>query len=312
MAFHLSSRLKVYVMPALSATKRSTGLLLFATLLVLPLIARAQEVPTVKIGQATKKTVGTVTASNSGDVACYLTLKDDRGAVFEEMANFEICDQKPPLKGKRVVLTYVLQKVMSDECQGDPACKKTRTVALVSAARIIDVGSATNSTTGSTTTNEAKPVARRTSFCTPSETVVFACRTGAKMASVCASKDTGPKGYLQYRFGKLDGSEPLEQILPEGQVAAARAASGESVPFSGGGGAWLRFRKGQFTYTVYTGIGNWGPKGEKRTKAGLHIEHTGKPLATLKCQEEPISLLGPDWFEKASVNPGKEEFDFPD
>lgn len=288
-------------MLAIGQTKPCTGLLVLWMLVIVPLSVGAQDVPTVKIGQATKKTVGTVTATNSGDVACYLTLKDDRGAVFEEMADFAICDQKPPLKGRRVTLTYALQKVMSDECQGDPACKKTRTVALVSAARIIDART------------DSKPAARPTSFCTPTETVVFACRTGAKMASVCASKDTGPKAYLQYRFGKLDGSEPLEQVLPEGgQVAAARAATGESVPFSGGGGAWLRFRKGQFTYTVYTGIGNWGPKGEKRTKAGLHIEHAGKPLATLKCQEEPISLLGPDWFEKAGVKPGKEEFDFPD
>lgn len=292
-------------MPAQSIAKHMARVLLLATLLAAPLMARAQEVPTVKIGQVTKRTVGTVTATNSGDIACYLTLKDDRGVVFEEMADFEICDQKPPLKGKRVTLTYSLQKVMSDECQGDPACKKTRTVALVSAARVI--------TAGSTTGTGVKPAAQRTSFCTPAETVVFACRTGAKMASVCASRDSGPKAYLQYRFGKLDGSEPLEQVLPEGgQVAAARAANGESVPFSGGGGAWLRFRKGQFTYTVYTGIGNWGPKGEKRTKSGLHIEHAGKPLATLKCQEEPISLLGPDWFEKAGVKPGNEDFDFPD
>lgn len=293
------------VMPIIPNARRLAHLALLALLMGCPLAAGAQEVPTVKIGQVTKKTVGTVTATNSGDIACYLTLKDDRGAVFEEMADFEICDQKPPLKGKRVTLTYSLQKVMSDECQGDPDCKKTRTVALVTAARII--------TAGSTTSTGAKPAAQRTSFCTPAETVVFACRTGAKMASVCASKDTGPKAYLQYRFGKLDGSEPLEQILPEGgQVAAARAANGESVPFSGGGGAWLRFAKGRFTYTVYTGIGNWGPKGEKRTKAGLHIEHAGKPLATLKCQEEPIGLLGPDWFEKAGVTRGTGDFDFPD
>jgi hypothetical protein len=59
------------------------------------------------------------------------------------------------------------------------------------------------------------------------------------MASVCASKDAGPgRGYLQYRFGKLDGSEPLEQTLPEGQVVPAKAATGENVPFAGGGGAW--------------------------------------------------------------------------
>ncbi len=296
------------VMPIIPNAKRLAHLALLACLMGCPLAAGAQDVPTVKIGQATKKTVGTVTATNSGDIACYLTLKDDRGVVFEEMAKFEICHQKPPLAGKRVSLTYALQSVMADECGGNPDCKKTRTVALVSAARIVDAKSATSSETKS----DNKPAARPTSFCTPTETVVFACRTGAKMASVCASRDSGPKGYLQYRFGKLDGSEPLEQILPEGQVAPARAATGESVPFSGGGGSWLRFTKGRFTYTVYTGIGNWGPKGEKRTKAGLHIEHAGKPLATLKCQEEPISLLGPDWFEKVGVTRGNEDFDFPD
>lgn len=296
-------------MPATHIARCSAALVLLAASIACPLVAGAQDVPTVKIGQATKKTVGTVTATTSGDIACYLTLKDDRGAVFEEMAAFEICDQKPPIKGKRVTLGYTLQKVMSDECQGNPDCKKTRTVALVNSARIIDARSENKTDNKS----DNKPTARPTSFCTPAETVVFACRTGAKMASVCASRDVGPnKGYLQYRFGKLDGSEPLERILPEGQVVPAKAASGESVPFSGGGGAWLRFTKGQFTYTVYTGIGNWGPKGEKRTKSGLHIGHAGKPLATLKCQEEPISLLGPDWFEKAGVKSNNEDFDFPD
>lgn len=287
---------------------RIAAFVFLAALGAWPLTASAQDVPTVKIGQATKKTVGTVTALTSGDVACYLTLKDDRGAIFEEMADFDICNQKPPIKGKRVTLTYALQKVQSDECAGDPNCRKTRTVALVSAARIIEaaVGKSDNR-------SEVKPAARPLSFCTPTETVVFACRTGAKMASVCASKDAGPgRGYLQYRFGKLDGSEPLEQTLPEGQVVPAKAATGENVPFAGGGGAWLKFRKGKFAYTVYTGIGNWGPKGEKRTKSGLHIEHDGKALATLKCQEEPVSLLGPDWFEKVGVKSNDEDFDFPD
>lgn len=289
-------------------TTRVVEFLLAAALIACAPAVHAQEVPTVKLGQATKKTVATVTATNSGDVACYLTLKDDRGVVFEEMAAFDICDRKPALEGKRVTLGYTLQKVMSDECQGDPACKKTRTVALVTSARIIAPPADAKKPTAPTVA-----AGRPMSFCTPAETVVFACRTGAKMASVCASRDAGPtKGYLQYRFGKLDGSEPLERVLPEGRVAPAKAATGESVAFSGGGGAWLRFAKGQFTYTVYTGIGNWGPKGEKRTKAGLHVEHAGKPLATLKCQEEPISLLGPDWFEKVGVKSNNEDFDFPD
>ncbi len=125
-------------MSAIRSTRGWTSIVLAVALGAWPLAASAQDVPTVKIGQATKKTVGTVMATNSGDVACYLTLKDDRGVVFEEMAKFEICDQKPPLKGKRVSLTYALQNVMADECQGNPDCKKSRTVALVSAARILE------------------------------------------------------------------------------------------------------------------------------------------------------------------------------
>lgn len=288
-------------MPSTPAAKSFARLVLLTGLIACPVVAGAQDVPTVKIGEATKKTVGTVTATNSGDVACYITLKDDRGAVFEEMAAFEICDQKPPLKGKRVTLGYTLQKVMSAECQGNPDCKKTRTVALVSSARII----------GAPATAPAG--ARQTSFCTPAETVVFSCRTGARMVSVCASKDAGlNRGALQYRFGKLDSSEPLDITLPEGQVVPAKAATGASVPFSGGGGSWLRFARSQSTYTVYSGIGNWGPKGEKMTKQGLHVERAGKPVATLKCLDKPISLLGPDWFEKVGIRDNNQGFDFPD
>jgi hypothetical protein len=288
-------------MVAIQNARSWAGVVLAAAFGVWPMAAGAQDVPTVKIGQATKKTVGTVTATSSGDVACYLTLKDDRGVVFEEMAKFEICDQKPPLKGKRVSLAYVLQNVMADECQGNPDCKKSRTVALVSAARIIDAP--TSPPSG----------AKQASFCAPAETVVFSCRTGARMVSVCASKDAAAnKGTLQYRYGKIDLSEPLDITLPEGLVVPSKAASGASVPFSGGGGAWLRFTRGQSIYTVYTGIGKWGPKGETMTKEGLQVERAGKVVATLKCLDKPVSLLGPDWFEKAGIKANNQDFDFPD
>ena len=100
--------------------------------MTLPAPASAQE--TVKIGQDVKRAYGTIASMNAGDTACYLTLKDDRGVAFEEMARFEICEQQA-LIGKRVALTYVLQNVMSPDCQGDPGCKKTRTVAVISTAK---------------------------------------------------------------------------------------------------------------------------------------------------------------------------------
>lgn len=271
---------------------------LLGVLLAWPASSHAQD--TVKVGQETKRAAGTLTAMNAGDIACYLTLRDDKGARFEEMADFEICQQRA-LLNKRVALTYRPQSVMSPDCQGDPACKKTRTVALVISAKPIAGPAPTATSTA------------QTSFCTATETVAFSCRTGAKMVSVCASQDAGPaRGYLQYRFGRPDSSGPFELVLPEAQVPPPKAANGANEGYSGGGGSWLRFSNGPTTYTVYSGIGNWGPKGEKRVKEGLLVERNGKQVANLACTGQPIGEISPDWFEKLGVVRASQEFYFPD
>jgi hypothetical protein len=279
-------------MPFVTSGRRRTVFALLAALAALSLPALAQS--TVKIGKETKKTAGVVTELQAGDVACYITLKDDQGVEFNELGDFSICENRG-LIGKRVTLTYELGNVMADECQGNPDCTKTRTVALVTAA------------------HPAPQAAKqaRSSFCAPAETVLFECRTGAKLVSVCASSDASPtKGSLQYRFGKPGAS--AEITLPEPPSIPSKSASGETVAFSGGGGAWLQFHKGEYAYVVYTGIGKWGPKGEPRTKEGIAVERAGKPVANLKCTGKLTSLLGPDWFEKAGVQSNGEEFEFPD
>jgi hypothetical protein len=266
--------------------------------------AAAQD--TVTVGNETKRAFGTVTSLNAGDTACHVKLRDDRGATFEEMAQFEICEQRA-LIGKRVALTYVQQSVMSPACQGDPACRKTIRVVLVGSAKPAPAVKPTAPPSPSGTS------AAQTSFCTSQETVVFSCRTGAKMVSVCASRPAGPtRGYLQYRFGKPDSSEPLEMILPESQLPPPRVAAGENVPFSGGGGSWLRFPRAPLAYTVYSGIGKWGPKGEVREKAGVVVERQGKQIANLKCTGKAIGELGPEWFERSGISAGGQDFAFPD
>lgn len=159
----------------------------------------------------------------------------------------------------------------------------------------------------------AQATAPRASLCMPSEDVVFSCRTGAKAVSVCASKNAGPdRGYLEYRFGKPDSADSIELTLPEAKVPPSKAAKGGSEAYSGGGGAWLRFAKGNVAYTVYSGVGNWGPKGEKRFKEGLLVERGGKQLANFPCTGKLMSELGPEWFEKIGVVRGDQEFFFPD
>ncbi|CAN5905678.1 hypothetical protein BH11PSE3_BH11PSE3_33560 [soil metagenome] len=275
--------------------------------------AGAQDAATVKVGPDVKRAFGTITAMTAGDIACYLKLKDDRGAAFEEMAAFEICEQRA-LLGKRVALTYVQQNVQSSDCQGDPVCKKTKRVVLVSAARPAPaVAAATATPSPSVTSKGTGQGTGQASLCSKDESVVFSCRSGGKLVSVCASQAAGPaRGTLHYRFGKPGPGEPLELALPEAPTPPAKAATGQSVPFAGGGGAWLRFTRGLAGYTVYTGIGKWGPKGEVREKAGLVVERQGKAVATLRCTGDVESELGPAWFERMGVTAGGQDFDFPD
>jgi hypothetical protein len=259
--------------------------------------AAAQTPDTVQIGNLTKKAAGTVVSLQTGDIACYITLRDDKGATFREMADFEICEQRG-LVNRRVALTYAQRRVQSPECQGDENCRKTVTVALVTQARPVAVAAPT-------------PPAR-TTLCSAGETIVFACTSGQKLISACAPKDAAAgRGYLEYRFGDAKAQTP-ELTLPKERTVPSQAARGESVPFAGGGGAWLRFWQGAYAYTLYTGIGNWGPKGEKREKAGLTVEQSGKQVAVLRCAGRYISELGPDLFEKWGIEPGKEDFTFPD
>lgn len=268
--------------------------------------AAAQE--TVTVGGEKKRGFGTPTAFRNGDTACYVTLKDDRGATFDELADFDLCAREKSLKGKRLALTYKTARVMAASCQGNPDCKKSETVVLIASAKPAPLNGPA----------PAAPTPARTaqaSFCTPTEVIVFSCRTSPiKLVSVCASRDaSASKGYLQYRTGKPDSGEPLDLTLPAAQLPPPQAASGESVPFSGGGAAWLRVAaKNNVAFVVYTGIGKWGPRGEIQEKAGVAVERDGKSVANLNCTGKPISLLGPDWFDKAGITAKGQDFDLPD
>lgn len=267
--------------------------------------AHAQAPDTVRIGGATKRTVGTVLDLQSGDISCHMELRDDKGVKFTESADFDICTQKPSIKGKRVRLAYKLARVQAASCQGDPDCKKSDTVPLVVSATIIAGAAAAPAA-------PAPSASQQASFCTPQETVVFACPVGSKLVSVCASRDLNARsGYMQYRFGKP--GEPLEMTLPAGFAHPSRAATGENVPFSGGAGTWLRFRNGPVSYVVYSGIGRWGPGGRSAEKQGVVVEKDGKRIASLKCSGKLASELGPVLIEKAGITTRKDEdFEFPD
>jgi hypothetical protein len=142
------------------------------------------------------------------------------------------------------------------------------------------------------------------SLCATGEEVIFACSTGSKIASVCASGDLSDQaGWMQYRFGPPGSPElvyPQEQVHPRGTVQAG------TWTFSGGGGAFLKFLKPPYSYTVYTAIGRgWGER------AGVAVEKNDRLLTNLACEDEVMSEVGPDLFRRTGLAEEPEAFQLP-
>jgi hypothetical protein len=76
--------------------------------------------------------------------------------------------------------------------------------------------------------------------------------------------------------------------------------------YSGGGGAFVRFDRGGYTYTVFTAIGRgWGQK------EGVVVDTPGQRRIYLPCLQPAESLLGEDWFRQAGLPPAQSEFELP-
>ena len=92
----------------------------------------------IKIGTEFKQTKGRVTDVDKGDNGCYLTLRNEKNNEFIEVGLFPICMQKPPLTGKQVELTYAIETIQAGDCYGDPKCKRTETIAVITAVKIVE------------------------------------------------------------------------------------------------------------------------------------------------------------------------------
>lgn len=107
-----------------------------ATLPVAPALVYKDGV--VKVGSELKQSRGRVTDIEKGDNGCYLTLRNEKNNEFIEVATFEMCTQKPPLKGKQVEMVYSMETIQAADCYGDPKCKRTETVPIITAVKILD------------------------------------------------------------------------------------------------------------------------------------------------------------------------------
>lgn len=228
--------------------------------------------------------------AEAGDRACYLTLRDSRGVESEAFADFEVCDAASGLAGRRVDLSWDTLTLPAADCEGDPECPRSETVTGVVRASRAGGGAL-----------------RPGTFCRDSETVVFACAAGERRVSVCAAAGQDG-GTVQYRFGR-PGAAP-ELSLPASPGRPASVASGDTLMYSGGGGAWLRFASGTYDYTVYSAIGRWGPGGAPAEKAGVLVERSGTRVANLRCTGGDAGVDAA-WIAAAGVRPDARGFDLP-
>jgi hypothetical protein len=147
--------------------------------------------------------------------------------------------------------------------------------------------------------------------CKAGETIVFSCSTGSRILSVCASKDLSKNaGYMQYRYGPAGRPE---LVFPETLRHPAGLFTPGTLMFSGGGGAYLKFSKPPYVYTVFSAIGNWGRNG-KGTAQGVAIQKDGAEFANIPCRSDANYVageLGPDFFEKARLGEPESDFDIP-
>ena len=142
------------------------------------------------------------------------------------------------------------------------------------------------------------------SHCGNDEALVFNCAVGKKTVSVCGLKPLSGAGqHLQYRFGKLGAPELVFPAQPLGPDETIQA---NTLTYSGGGGAYIRFKRADYGYVVYTAIGKgWGEK------AGVAVEKDGKLQANLSCKKPVQSELGPDLFDQVGLTKDEEGFDLP-
>lgn len=118
------------------------------------------------------------------------------------------------------------------------------------------------------------------SLCAAGEPVVFACHVGSKMVSLC--RPPGDRGMLSYRFGK---PEALELTYPEPGRQARAAFTVKSAPLIGGGETTVAFRRGAYTYTVYSRVGRGEDGTRPEFEDGVIVARRGKVLSRMRCED---------------------------
>lgn len=121
---------------------------------------------------------------------------------------------------------------------------------------------------------------RAESLCAPHEPVVFACHVGTKLVSLC--RPAGDRGMLSYRFGR---PQYLELRYPEPGRQASAAFTVKSAPLVGGGETTVAFRRGAYTYTVYSKVARGDDGMTPEFEDGVIVARRGKVVSKMRCAD---------------------------
>ena len=125
--------------------------------------------------------------------------------------------------------------------------------------------------------------------CDPDASPIFSCEAanGRKFIELCASLPITPdNGYLQYRFGSLDGNgqpKTTELVFPKTLTGSAQQFVGATFTRKGVYRQSVRFVSGDYSYSVFTST-----RGSQLLDAGVEVKNraNGK-ITTVSCNEVP-------------------------
>jgi hypothetical protein len=80
--------------------------------------------------------IGTLISAQSGDLACYTTVRDRQGREFQILATYEICDRQSQLLNQTVRFIYEDGNV--PDCESAEPCGRTRRETLI--ADVVELG----------------------------------------------------------------------------------------------------------------------------------------------------------------------------
>jgi hypothetical protein len=142
-------------------------------------------------------------------------------------------------------------------------------------------------------------------LCVANETALFACSTGKKQVSLCATKELSAKsGQITYRLAPT-GQAP-EMTYPEAAQHPKAVYKYGTMQFSGDRAAsFISFDKGNFRYVIY------GAEGKDLYKHGVAVEQGGKRIANLVCQGDVADYWDPKLLDEIGVEKETRVFDLP-